>query len=742
MSVGIGEFNEDEKALIQQKFTELKSLAEKDCTAEQLNLITKAFNLANDAHKNIRRKSGEPYILHPIEVARIASNEIGLGTKSIISALLHDVVEDTHITVEDIELQFGEKIANIVDGLTKLSGVFGSKANLQAENFRKVIMTMSDDLRVVLIKLADRLHNMRTLDSMTPNKQLKVASETIFIYAPLAHRLGLYAIKTELEDLCLKYQHPHDYKLILGAIKESEKKRITYINRFALPITNKLNEAGIEYEISGRPKSIYSIYNKMKNKNVPFEEIFDLFAIRIIFKPFENIPEKSQCWNIYSIITDIYIPKADRIRDWVSQPKANGYEALHVTVMGPGGKWVEVQIRTQRMNEIAERGYAAHWKYKGLKQNEGELDKWIKQIREMLEDPQKDAYEFLDDFKLSLFSNEITVFSPKGQIITLPANSTALDFAFYIHSEVGLHAIGAKVNHKLVPLNHQLTGGDQIEIITSEKQQPLLEWSKFVTTVKAKSKLKTAFRDKRKLIANEGKIHIERLLSEIGLQPNSTIFRKLYSHYNTRNKDELYFKIGEEKIDKSEFKKILQKRSQNKWIKFWSIVQPTKKDAIATDAAKKFDKKNTLVVDDNTKNYKIAKCCNPIPGDDVIGHKMAKDELVIHNASCPNAIRLISSESQNVVKVEWTTHKILAFLGRIKLRGIDKVGIVNKVTYIISKELDVNMRSLNFESHDGIFEGTIDVYVHNVNDLNNLIANISKIKGVTQVKRDEMQNNP
>jgi GTP diphosphokinase / guanosine-3',5'-bis(diphosphate) 3'-diphosphatase len=729
------EFSEGEKELIKQKFDELLALAEHDSTPEQLASINKAFNLAHEAHKNMRRKSGEPYILHPIEVARIASNEIGLGTKSIISALLHDVVEDTHITVDDIKLQFGDKVANIVDGLTKLAGVIGGGSNMQAENFRKVIMTMAEDLRVIIIKLADRLHNMRTLDSMAPNKQLKIAGETLFIYAPLAHRLGLYAIKSELEDLCLKYLHPSDYKRISEAILESEKKRLTYINRFALPITTRLHDAGYEFEISGRPKSIYSIWNKMTVKNVPFEEIYDLFAIRIIFKPLPNVPEKVQCWNIYSIITDMYIPKSDRIRDWVSQPKANGYEALHLTVMGPGGKWVEVQVRSERMNEIAEKGYAAHWKYKGLNQNEGELDKWIKQIREMLEDPQKDAFEFLDDFKLNLFTSEIMVFTPKGEIITLPSNATALDFAFFIHSEIGLHAIGAKVNHKLVPLSHTLASGDQIEIITSERQEPVFEWANFVTTIKAKAKLKMAFREKRRVIAVEGKILLEKLLEELKIQPNSNVFRKLYNHYSTRNKEELYLKIGTEKLDKNEFKKILAKRSQSKWIKFWGLTETDKKDA-----AKNFDKKKTLVVDDDTQNYSIAKCCNPIPGDDVIGYKAETEEIIIHNTSCPIAIKLNSSESQNVVKVEWTTHKILAFLGRIRLKGIDAVGIVSRVTTIISEELNVNMRAINFESHDGIFEGVIDVYVHNVNDLNNLIMNIGKIKGITQVSREDIKS--
>jgi GTP pyrophosphokinase len=727
-------FTVAEKKLILKEFQELLRLSDSFTNAEQKEVIRKAFNIAYDAHLNMRRKSGEPYILHPIAVARIATHEIGLGTKSIISALLHDVVEDTDLTVEDIEHQFGPKISSIVDGLTKISGVFANRSNMQAENFRKILMTMTNDLRVIIIKLADRLHNMRTLDSMPPNKQLKIAGETLFIYAPLAHRLGLYSIKSELEDLCLRYLHPADYDSISNHIKETEQKRLTYINRFALPITNKLNEEGFTFEISGRSKSIYSIWNKMDKKKVSFEEVYDLFAIRIVFKPKENIPEKAQCWTIYSIITDMYIPRSDRIRDWVSQPKANGYEALHATVMGPGGKWVEVQIRSSRMDDIAEKGYAAHWKYKGETHQESELDKWIKEIREMLEDPKSDALEFLDDFKLNLFTSEIMVFTPKGEIMTLPSSSTALDFAFFIHSEVGSHAVGAKVNHKLVGLNHILQGGDQIEIITSLKQQPEANWLDFVTTAKAKSKLKASFREKRKVIANEGKVHLEYLLMELDLQPNSTVFRKLYNHYNTRNKEELYFNIGQDKFDRETFGLIMKKRSKSKWIKFWAIEKPEE-----TNAAKKFDKSKPLVVDDNTRNYQIASCCNPIPGDDVIGYKADEDELIIHKTSCENAIRLNSSESQNVVKVEWTAQKILAFLGRIALKGIDDVGIVNDVTTVISKELNVNMRAINFESHDGIFEGTIDVYVHNASDLNNLIMNLGRVKGLSHVSRMEIK---
>ena len=727
-------FTANEKKDIINEFNNLLKTANVENKSEQHELISRAFKIAYEAHANMRRKSGEPYIYHPIEVARIACHEIGLGTKSIVASLLHDVVEDTDITIEDIQRQFGDKIATIVEGLTKISGVFSNNTDMQAENFRKILMTMTDDLRVIIIKLADRLHNMRTLDSMPPNKQLKIAGETLFIYAPLAHRMGLYAIKSELEDLCLKYLHPQEYLKIESLIKETEQKRLTYINRFALPITSKLNDEGFTFEISGRPKSIYSIWNKMETKKITFEEIYDLFAIRIIFDPKANIPEKTQCWTIYSIITDMYIPRADRIRDWVSQPKTNGYEALHSTVMGPGGKWVEVQIRSSRMNEIAERGYAAHWKYKGLTQQESELDRWIKEIREMLEDPKTDAFEFLDEFKLNLFTSEIMVFTPKGEIITLPTDATALDFAFFIHSEIGMHAIGAKVNHKLVPLNHKLQGGDQIEIITSEKQQPDIQWLNFVTTIKAKSKLKNVSRELRKKVTTEGKILLEYLFLELAIQANSNIFRKLYNHYGANTKEELYYRIGEEKLTRDTLQAIIKKRSPSKYVKFWGFGK-----AESTNAAQKFDKSKPLIVDDNTRNYQIAYCCNPIPGDDVIAYKASDDELFIHKSTCQNAIKLNSSESEHVVKVEWTSQKILAFLGRIAIKGIDDIGIVNDVTTLISKELNVNMRSINFESHDGIFEGSIDVYVHNTSDLNNLISNISKIKGVTQASRQEIK---
>ena len=700
------------------------------------DIIDKAFNFAKEAHKGVRRLSGEPYIMHPIAVAQIACEDIGLGSTGICSALLHDVVEDTDYTVEDIANIFGEKIAQIVDGVTKISGgIFGDKASTQAESFKKLLLTMSEDARVILVKISDRLHNMRTLGSQLPSKQYKIAGETLYIYAPLAHRLGLYSIKTELEDLCLKYHHPIEYRRIAEFIKTSESKRFTYINKFSLPITARLNAEKYTYEITGRPKSIYSIWHKMETKKVSLDEIYDLFAIRIIFDPDPNLPEKAQCWAIYSIITDIYAPRPDRLRDWISKPKSNGYEALHTTVMGPGGQWVEVQIRSRRMNEIAERGYAAHWKYKENTTSENELDKWIFEIRKQLEDPKTDAFDFLDEFKLNLFASEITVFTPKGESITLPSKSTVLDFAFEIHSEVGFHAYGAKVNHKLVALNQELNAGDQIEILTSEKQLPDADWVNYVSTAKARNAIKNYFKDQRRNVATDGKVHLEWLLEQCHMQISSNIIRKLSNHYQSKNKDELYYKLGLNKISTDEFRKIMETRSQSKWMKFWSISRSKN-----NNPTEKFDKSKPLIVDDGTQGYQIATCCNPIPGDDVIGYRLTDNELVIHSTSCPNAIRLNSSDSSNVVKVEWRSHKLMAFLGRLRIKGVYSPDAINEVTKVITNKLDVNLRSINIDCHDGIFEGKIDVYVHNNDFLTELINKLSKIKEVSHVTRDILEN--
>jgi GTP pyrophosphokinase len=739
----------DEDAYAEELYKDLILSCSKHVKIKDTELIRKAFDLAKESHKGVKRRSGEPYILHPIAVAKIVTAEMGLGVTSITCALLHDVVEDTEYTLEDIEHFFGEKIASIIDGLTKISDVFDKHSSLQAENFRKMLLTLSDDVRVILIKLADRLHNMRTLDSMPANKQLKIAGETIYLYAPLAHRLGLYAIKTELEDLSLKYRHPNIFNEITTKIKDNEKKRQQEINRFSLPIIEKLEKNNIEFDINGRPKSIFSIWNKMQSKNIPFEEVYDLMAIRIVFKALNRETEKAQCWQIYSLITDIYTPKPDRIRDWISSPKANGYEALHMTVMGPNGKWVEVQIRSQRMDEIAERGFAAHWKYKGEKTNESELDKWIKKIREMLENPNSDALEFLDEFKMNLFSAEIMVFTPKGDLKTLPKDSTTLDFAYEIHSEIGNKAIGAKVNHKLVPLNYMLKSGDQVEIITSNKQKIQKEWLSNVKTAKAKTSITDAIKAETKDRIQKGKSILEAKLKDLKVHPSGRVLKKIIPEYEVVTKDELYSKIGSGIIKLDNLKKILKKNTKSKIIRYWGLQllkssssSKTKKGTEVPKQIPKFNYKDPLIIQDDAsqKNYntQIAKCCSPIPGDDVIGYKNPEDDfIIIHKAKCPTAIRLMSSKGNFIVPAKWTSQKLLSSLAKLSLNGIDRIGIASDITAVISSELTVNIRKIFIETHDGIFEGEIELYVHNVTDLNNLIMNISKIKGVDSVKRNE-----
>jgi guanosine-3',5'-bis(diphosphate) 3'-pyrophosphohydrolase len=710
-------------------------------TAKDEKLIRKAFKMANEAHRGMRRKSGDPYIVHPLEVAVIVNDEIGLGVTSIVCAILHDVVEDTDLTIEDIENAFGKKIASIIDGLTKISGVFDKESNsLQAENFRKMLLTLSEDVRVIFIKLADRLHNMRTLDSLPRNKQMKIAGETIYLYAPLAHRLGLYRVKSELEDLSLKYRYPEVYNEISEKIKLTEERRLHLINHFSLPIIDALHKNGFKFNISGRPKSIYSIWQKMHQKNVTFEEIYDLFAIRIVFEPKPGIPEKTQCWNIYSIITDIYAPKPERIRDWVSTPKANGYEALHTTVMGPYGKWMEVQIRSSRMDEIAERGFAAHWKYKDKTAKESELDKWIKKIRETLETSTTDAMEFLDDFKLTLFSSEIMVFTPKGHIITLPKDATALDFAYEIHTEIGNTAIGAKVNHRLVPLSHKLTSGDQVEILTSEAQKPSLDWYQFATTVKARSSIKNAMKAETKNRTEVGKQLLIDKLKELNLTPSSRILKKLVPAYDSTHKDELYSKIGSGMINLDDLKEVLSKNTKNKWVRVWdlSLGRSQKKSGQKVE----YDSKGTVLLketmEDEERNYTLARCCNPIPGDEVVAVRQEDDTLMIHRTDCKTALKIMSSHGDKLVAAKWTQHKVLSYLARIELNGWDRFGVYNSITNTITKELNISMRTINLHGHDGIFNGTIDLYVHNTTDLNNLILNLIKLKGVESVHRVEV----
>ncbi len=726
----------------EQKINALLEKLIKDCSycksAEHENLIRKAFKIANEAHRGMRRKSGDPYIMHPLEVALIVSQEIGLGITSTVCAILHDVVEDTELTIEDIENGFGRKIASIIDGLTKISGVFDKESNsLQAENFRKMLLTLSDDVRVIFVKLADRLHNMRTLDSMPRHKQIKIAGETIYLYAPLAHRMGLYSLKTELEDLSLKYRYPEVYNEISEKIKLTEERRLHLINHFSLPIIDALSENNFTYNISGRPKSIYSIWQKMHQKNVTFEEIYDLFAIRIVFEPNPSIPEKTQCWNIYSIITDIYQPKPERIRDWVSTPKANGYEALHTTVMGSNGKWMEIQIRTTRMNEIAERGFAAHWRYKDKMSPESELDKWIKRIRETLESPSENAMEFLDDFKLNLFSSEIMVFTPKGNIITLPKDATALDFAYDIHTEIGNKAIGAKVNYRLVPLSHKLSSGDQVEILTSDVQKPTLEWYQFVSTVKAKSAIKNALKAETKNRTEVGKQILIDKLKEQNLTPSSRILKKLVPAYNSTHKDELYSKIGAGLITLDDIKDILSKNTKSKWVRVWdlSLGRTQKK----TESSEDYDSKGTLILREKMEGeegaYNLAKCCSPIPGDEVVAVRQEDASILVHRTDCKIALKIMSNYGDKLVAAKWTQHKVLSYLARIQMNGWDRFGVYNSITNTITKELNISMRTINLHGHDGIFDGTIDLYVHNTSDLNNLILNLMKLKGVDSVHR-------
>jgi guanosine-3',5'-bis(diphosphate) 3'-pyrophosphohydrolase len=710
-------------------------------------LIDKAFKVANEAHWNMRRKSGEPYIIHPISVAKIVNQEIGLGAKSIAVALLHDVVEDTEYTLEDVERDFGPKIASLIDGLTKISGTYNKEnsSSLQAENFRKMLLTLSDDLRVILIKIADRLHNMRTLDSMPEHKKMKIAGETIFLYAPLANRLGLYAIKSEMEDLSFKFRQPQIYEEIAAKLKHSEKKYFALINKFSLPIIEKLEESGLKFDISGRPKSIFSIWNKMQAKSVPFEEIYDVLAVRIVFEPVEGVPEKTQCWNIYSIITDSYLPKPDRLRDWVSRPKPNGYEALHVTVMGPEGKWVEVQIRSKRMDEIAERGYAAHWKYKGDESPESELDKWIKKIRVMLENPHEDPIEFLDEFKMNLFSSEIMVFTPKGFLVSLPKGASALDFAYEIHTKVGDKAIGAKINYKLNPINAILMSGDQVEIITSDIAKPEREWLSFVRTSKAKDAIKNALKNESKESIQKGMEILDTKLKENGLTYNNDIIKKLIHEYEAQNKEEFFAGLGLGRINLDNIKKVLKSTPSKNVIKYWELKligsKKDKKEADPGAGKGKIDKSVPFLLRENVDNaeqsYEIAKCCNPIPGDEVTGYNSPEGSIVIHKPKCPVAIRIMSNEGNRIIAVKWAIHKLVSFLARISMTGIDRIGLVNDITQIISSELKVNMTQINISVKNGIFEGTIDLYVHHTKDLNNLILKISNINGIENVKRVE-----
>lgn len=696
-------------------------------------MIRKAFDFAVEAHKDTRRKSGELYVFHPIAVARIVSEEIGLGTTSIVCALLHDVVEDTETTLDDIEGLFGTRVRKIIDGLTKIRGAtFGEDVSMQAENFRKMLLTLGEDIRVILIKLADRLHNMRTLDSMRHDKQQKIASETLFLYAPLSHRLGLYNIKSELEDLCLKYREPDIYESIERSLEKSKAVRTRFINRIVLPIKRRLEAENLEYEIKTRTKSVYSIYNKMLNKNIPFEEVYDLFAIRIILES-ERDQEKSDCWKAYSVVTDYYKPNPDRLRDWISTPKSNGYESLHTTVMSPTGKWVEVQIRTRRMDDIAEMGYAAHWKYKESA-SENALDDWIKRIRETLEDPDPSALDFIDDFKLNLFSDEIFVFTPKGELKTLPAEATTLDFAFEIHTQIGEHCIGAKVNHKLVPLSQRLRSGDQVEILTSQKQRPKEDWLRYVVTAKAKSNIKSLLKEEKKRIAVDGKEIMERKLRNLRIDMTEANLIKIHTYYRLPNIQELFFKVGSEQLDLGKLSNL--KKDGGK-LKYRTSSRKKKSVGLRDIVAKLDDSQANLVIGDSMEkfDYKLSQCCNPIPGDNVFGFITVNDGIKIHRENCPNAIQLMSNYAYRIVKAKWTNQESIAFLAGIRISGIDQFGLVNEVTSVISSEYHVNMRSISFDTDDGIFDGTIMVYVNDTTHLTELMRKLRNINGVTSVSR-------
>ena len=722
---------EAEKKEIINRYRRLLRKAKPILKDGDAKLIKKAFYTSMEAHSGMRRRSGEPYIFHPLEVAEICISEIGLGTTSIIAALLHDVVEDTEYEIADIERLFGEKVARIIDGLTKISGVFEQGSSQQAENFRKMLLTLSDDVRVILIKLADRLHNMRTLQSMPRNKQLKIANETIYLYAPLAHRLGLYAFKSELEDLYLKYSEPEIFQQISLKITDTKDARSKFIRNFIKPIRDRLHSLGIKYEIKGRPKSIHSIWNKMKKQDIPFEEVFDLFAIRIILDVSYH-KEKAYCWQVYSLVTDHYQPNPDRLRDWISIPKANGYESLHTTVMSGKGQWVEVQIRTKRMDEIAEKGYAAHWKYKdGKTSEETGLEMWIGKVREILEQNDANAIEFVDDFRSNLYSDEVFVFTPKGDLKTLPQGATALDFAFDIHTEIGAHCLGAKVNQKLVPLNFELKNGDQVEILTSQKQKPNESWLQYVVSTKAKSKIKDALKEERRSHIDEGREIVRRKLKQLKLEYSQSNLDEIVRYFNVKTVSDLFYLIGVGKIDhsliKSFHKSVNQKPQDIKDVK--SVEEKLKR-------VRKTDNDLLLLGEDlDIVDYKFAKCCNPIAGDDVFGFVTVSDGIKIHRTTCPNAAELLSNYGYRIIKAKWASSKKQSFEATLSIIGTDRMGLISDVSNIISEELKVNMRSLSINTEGGIFEGTIRLYVEDTSHLDTLVKKLDKVNGVVKVSR-------
>lgn len=736
-----------EDQLIEQEFQALLYDYSQTAHRQKVEIITKAFQFAKQAHKGIRRRSGEPYIMHPLAVARIVVKEIGLGSTSICAALLHDVVEDTDYTVEDIEKLFTPKIASIVDGLTKISGgVFGTQASVQAENFRKLLLTMSEDIRVILIKIADRLHNMRTLEFQPVEKQYKIAGETQYIYAPLAHRLGLFPIKTELENLSFKYEHPDTYAEIEKKLSATEANQRESFNRFVAPIKERLDDMGYEYKLEARIKSPYSIWKKMQEKHVPFEDIFDLLAVRIIFRPNTTMSEKDQCWMIYSALTGIYKPHPERIRDWISTPKANGYEALHVTVMGKDGQWVEVQIRTERMHEIAEKGLAAHWKYKMGYADESELDKWLKSIKELLQNPESNAMEFLDTFKLNLFASEIFVFTPAGEIKTIPQGATALDFAYLLHTELGEHCIGAKVNHNLVPLSHVLQGGDQVEILSSHNQHPQHEWMDYVTTAKAKARLKAYFKKEERKEIQEGKRIFVEVVERMQMKDQiEGQLQRALNYYQLKMPSQLFLQLSKGLIDPADLEKAIRPKQKSTWLRYLSNIPFISSDsnrqnsAAKTDAPQKEQKrksKHIVLSEDNMgKEYVLADCCHPIPGDEVLGYKNDDGMVIIHKRNCPEADILKSSHGNRLFSAEWDMHRLNTFVATIEIKGIDKVGVIIKLLNIVSDDFKINIHDLHVTAQDGIFNGILQILVYDTQELQDLCTAIRKIKEINSVLR-------
>lgn len=723
---------EQEKKEILRKYRALLRSLHPKLKRGDKELVRTAFEMAAEAHKTMRRKSGEPYIFHPLAVARICVEEIGLGVRSTICSLMHDTVEDTDITIEDVEHEFGTEIARIVGGLTKISSVIDTNVSQQAENFKKILLTLTDDPRVILIKLADRLHNMRTLDYMKREKQLKIASETVWVYAPLAHRMGLYNVKTELEDLAMKYMEPEAYKEIARKLSETKRERTRYINEFIRPIKEKLNNTGFDFEIYGRAKSIHSIWNKIKKKNVSFEEVYDLFAIRIIINS-PSDKEKEDCWKVYSFITDEYNPSPERLRDWLSNPKSNGYEALHTTVMGPQGKWVEVQIRSKRMNEIAEKGLAAHYKYKEGSGNEDRFDKWFAQIRDAISNQETDSIDFLQDFKVSFLGEEIYVYTPKGEVKMLPTGSTALDFAFSIHTAVGSKCIGAKVNHKLVPISHKLRSGDQIEIITSNKQKPNEDWLGFVVTAKARSKIKDSLKEEKRKIAEDGKYILQKKLEGLGAAFNQHNIDELVNYYKVISQLDLFYNIAVKANDLKDLKNfhILGDKLE--------MPRLVKIPEVKTEPDNKHSKKDSELIifgesSDKIK-YTLALCCNPIPGDSVFGFVTTGKGLSIHRTNCPNAAQLMANYGHRIVKTKWAKNKEISFLTGLKIIGLDDVGVVNKISNVISGEMKINIAALTIESMEGLFEGTIKIFVHDKEELDALVEQLLKLNGIQSVKR-------